>query len=564
MRKSNTGKYKNPHEKSNPLIYAGFIALAAGLLFRILLMSLIGEEGVGFFAPVNEIFIICSLFITYGLATATHSLVKYRIKREQYKSARRIFKCASVLALLFGVAACVIILLANRFIANVVLLERYSWLPLCVMAPAVIFVSLTCLLRGYFQGTGTRIPTVHSLVLEQLLTIGFGTLLSAVLYRYGLKVAAVLHNNSLTSVYGAVGAALGILIAALLSFLHLLLLYLMFRGTAKKQIYRDGSRNIEPKSYLYGSLFRSAVPYGIVAVLLSMTTLVDQRMYYYNQNIFYDILTETGETVLNKVAVWGNYYGVYLSIIGILTACGCLVPAKMIKVISGAWMREEYRASRDHLTQTINNCVIVTVPLVFLTAVIAEPLAVIVGQGNPDITAELIQSGCALILFGTVGYLCYGLLKQFEKVYQLLLIGVGSFLLHLVALYLLLSQAGPTGMGINGVALSNVISAACACVGGLALVFRHMQYGQEWLKRCLRVIVIALICAGVAGLIAVLIKTALMPLLPEFIVILICFVIILAVYLILMILLRALTENELEKIPGGSAIIAAAKFMHLL
>ncbi len=564
MRKSNTSNYKNPHEKSNPLIHAGFIALAAGLLFRILLMSLIGEEGVGYFAPVNEIFVLCSLFITYGLAEATHSLVKYRIKREQYKSARRIFKCAALLALLFGVAAGFLILLGNRFIAEVLLLQRYSWLPVCVMAPAVIFISLTCLLRGYFQGTGTRIPTVHSLVLEQLLTIGLGTLLSAVLYRYGLKVAAVLHNNSLKAVYGATGAALGVLIAAVLSFLHLLLLYLLYRGTAKKQIYRDSSRNAEPKAYLYGSLLRSAVPYGLVTVLFGMTTLADQRMYYYYQNIFRDIFTEAGETVVDKVVVWGNYYGIYLSVIGFLTACGCLVPAKAIKAVSAAWLREEYRASRDQLTQTINNIVIVTVPLVFFTAVIAEPLAVIIGQGNSDITAELIPYGCAWILFGTVGYLCYGLLKQFDKVYQLLLLGVGSFLLHLAVLYLLLSQAGPTGMGINGVALSNVISVACACVGGLALVFRLMQYGQEWLRRCLRILVITLICAGVAGMIAILIKTALMPLLPEFVVILICFVIILAAYLLLMILLRALTESELEKIPGGTALLTLAKFMHLL
>ncbi len=560
MIKQNRSSYIKSREKSDPLIYAGFIALTAGLLFRILLMKLIGEEGVGYFAPVNEIFILCSLFITYGLAAATHSLVKYRIKREQYKSARRIFRCALTLALLFGVAACGIMLLANGFIAETVLLERYSWLPVCVMAPAVIFISLTGLLRGYFQGTGTRIPTVHSLILEQLLTIGFGVFVSAVLYRYGYKVAAVLHNNSLLSLYGAVGASLGMLIAALLSFLHLLLLYLLYRGTAKKQIYRDGSRTIEPKAYLYGSLFRSAVPYGIVAVLFAMTTLVDQRMYYYYRNIF----AEAGETILDKITVWGNYYGIYLSVIGIITACVCLIPAKMIKVISGTWQREEYRSARDQMTRTVNSCVTVTVPVVFLTAVIAEPLAVVIGQGNTAITAELIQYGCALILFGTFTYLSCGLLKQFDKIYQLLMIAGGSFLLHLVVLYLLLSQAGPTGMGINGVALSNVAAAAGACVGGLALVFRHLQYGQEWLRRCLRILIITLICAGIAGLIAVLFKTALISVLPEFVVIIICSVTVLAVYLVLMLLLRGLTENELEKMPGGAAIITAAKFLHLL
>lgn len=561
MRRVREGIYRNPREKSNPLIYAGITASVAGLLFRILLMSLIGEEGVGYFAPVNEIFIVCGLFITYGLAETTHSLIKYRIKREQYKSARRVFQCALSLCLIFGVTVCGVLLFANEFIANVVILERYSWLPICVMAPAVVFTSLTCLLRGYFQGTGTRIPTVHSLLLEQMLMIGLGVFMTYVLSRYGDKVAAILQDDSLTAVYGAVGVFIGISLAALLSFLHLLFIYLMYRGTVKKQIYRDTSRSIEPKGYLYGSLFRSAVPYGMTAVLFGLTNMIDQRMYYYYQNIF----NGNGEAVwIDKVLVWGNYYGMYLPVIGILAACACLIPAKAMKSISGTWIREEYRSARDQMTQTINHCVMVTVPLVFFTAVIAEPLAIMIGQGNPDISASLIQYGCAVILFAVFSYLCFGLLKQFDKIPHLLLIGIGGFLLHLAILYLLLSNVGETGMGINGVALSNVISMACVCVAGLALVFRHMQYRQEWMSRCLRILIITLLCAGVAGLIAALLKTALLTLLPEFVLIIICVVIALLVYLILMLLLRGITENELEKMPAGIIIIKIARIMHLL
>ena len=55
------------------------------------------------------------------------------------------------------------------FLAKDLMLEPMSALALKVLGPALLLVSVMGVLRGYFQGLGTMMPTAVSQVLEQIL-----------------------------------------------------------------------------------------------------------------------------------------------------------------------------------------------------------------------------------------------------------------------------------------------------------------------------------------------------------------------------------------------------------
>ncbi len=63
------------------MLGAGLIAYLIGLVIRIPLIRIIGDKGLGFFAPSMEIFALISTVLCYGISRAVAILVKYRVKK---------------------------------------------------------------------------------------------------------------------------------------------------------------------------------------------------------------------------------------------------------------------------------------------------------------------------------------------------------------------------------------------------------------------------------------------------------------------------------------------------
>ena len=63
------------------------------------------------------------------------------------------------------------------------------------------------------------------------------------MYGYGKQVAALLQNEDFAGAYGAMGASIGLVAASVFCFLHVFVLYLIYKSNLKKQALREQSRN---------------------------------------------------------------------------------------------------------------------------------------------------------------------------------------------------------------------------------------------------------------------------------------------------------------------------------
>ncbi|MDR0219775.1 MAG: oligosaccharide flippase family protein [Lachnospiraceae bacterium] len=547
-------------EKHDSMLTAAFAALVLSLAFRIPLMSVIGAEGVAFLAPVNELFLLGMAFFGNGLSEAVSGMVRYRSKREQYKNAHRVFRAALNITVIAAFLIAVFILVFHSYICRVIFLENFSRLPLLLIVPALVFMAFTCLLRGYFQGMGSHYPTVHSLILEQLFSFTLGILFAIYFLDYGQKVAAILRDQSFASTYGAMGAALGISLAAVIAFLHLLLIYYIYGRSIKQRIYDDTTRQMETPGFLYQSLLWQAIPFGAVMVLYQANNLIDQRFFYY----FTNELANVGEVAGDKATVWGNYYGLFLPVVGIFAALTCFTRDKAAKNIAAAWMREEYGAVREHLMYAVQICVIVTIPLAVLVAVLAEPLVFLLGQGSSEVAARLLQSGSAMIVFLAFSLFWLSLLKQFKKTLWLLVMAVGGLAVHIVALWLLLSRAEAAEGLILRVVAANLISFGFMFLVGFFLVTRWVNYTGDLMNRNLRTLIVTLLCSAVAGLMAMLLAMGIRTLIGSALTVLVCSAVALTAYTILMMLLRGLTAAELDRLPGGQVLVRLGRLMRFM
>ena len=281
------------------------------LIFRIPLAHLIGDKGVAYFGMANEIYFVIAGTVAFGLSEAVTVLVKYRVKREQFKSTRWVLNGALVTGGIIGTVFSIFFGAAGHFAAKNIMHMPLAGLAVTMMAPAMFFFILTNVLRGYFQGNGSRIPSIHSQILH-LLFLFVGGLIGTVLLRgYGVKVSALLQNEDYARAYGAMGASIGFLSASVLCFLHVLILYLIYKSSLKKQMSREIQKNKDSGFHIVHMLLGTGVVYALYFFLFNALPLVDQ----YLVSLF-------GAAENDFASAWGAYYGKCLVLTGVIKAYG--------------------------------------------------------------------------------------------------------------------------------------------------------------------------------------------------------------------------------------------------
>ncbi|NLL77497.1 MAG: polysaccharide biosynthesis protein [Clostridiales bacterium] len=531
------------------IMAAGLIAYLIGLLIRIPLGHMIGDKGVGFFAAGMEIFIISTVILSYGMSKSVTVLIKYRMKREMYGSAKKVFRVALLLALVSGAVISCGIFFFSSSIAQIVVLEDMSYLSIAAVAPAVFLATVMGVLKGYFQGIGTMMPTAHSKLLEKVIMLVSGLILGTVLYTYGLKVAALLKNEEYAAAYGALGASLGITIACVFGILHLLFIYAVYAANFKQQVGKVNYKHTEAGSEILSMLISTSLPYTICGLLYSMNYLVDQRLFNYALNI-------QGQGSL-RVLHWGVYYGKYSAVIGTAAILCTLGAIGAVPKIGQFFDRQDYRAVQEEMGKSIHHLSIVAIPCAVLIAVLAEPIVGVLFTGEVKTAVKLIQVGTAVVVLFAFTYFLAGILQRIRKMQIVILGGLSAFLLHLIVIVLLLNN---TSLGITAVVCGNIIFYLTTCVVCFFGVTRYMKYSQEWV----RTFAVTLIAAGVTGLIGMLLNKAFLSFVGDAITLLICVFVCFIVYNVLLILLKGVREEELREMPGGKVIVSIAVRLHLM
>ncbi|MDE7405189.1 MAG: hypothetical protein K2M81_08790, partial [Lachnospiraceae bacterium] len=109
------------------------LALVGMLIFRIPLEHLIGDNGIAYFGLANEIYLVVAGTVSYGLSEAVAVLVRYRVKREQFKSAGKVLSSALLLGGSIGLVLSVLFGFLGHSLA-----EKVFHIPLAGMAVSLM------------------------------------------------------------------------------------------------------------------------------------------------------------------------------------------------------------------------------------------------------------------------------------------------------------------------------------------------------------------------------------------------------------------------------------------
>lgn len=538
--------------KNRIVLSAGIVSYMLLLLLRIPLSRCIGDEGVGLFAPAFEMFLLAALVVSYGMSNAVSGLIRYRVKRERYRNAGKVFKTAFVMNLFLGIVMALFVLFFSSWIAETLVLEQLSHMAVLAAAPSIFFAALIGIFRGYFSGYGMGVLTAHSQYIEKLAMLVGAILCGRAFYGYGQKVAALLQVEAHSYAYGALGAMLGVFISQVITLLHLLVVYVIYAGTFKGRSGQDNSRRAETRFEIQRMLVSNMAPLSAVAVLSNLFLLVDQRFFNYCMNV-----TEQGNI---RTAQWGSFYGKFAPLLGICAAVSCLSIHGLTGKISSAYEREEYRSMRERTGRAVRNASIVSFPAAIYLAVLGKPLAVCCygrTTAQSAVLAGWLSKGAVIAVLFTFSFLFGQLLYKLRMTRELFLAAVASFAVHLAAAYFM-TQRGQ--MGADGLLCALILFFGIYMVMAFVFLNRRVKYRPDWLAGVL----FPLAAAAVSGLVAYLMNLLLSGIAGAAVCIVVSLLVGVFFHILLLMLLRVIGETELHELPLGFVFIMIGRTIGVL
>lgn len=529
--------------KNRIVFSAGLVSYILLFFMRIPLSRVIGDAGVGLFAPAFELFILTTLVISFAMSRALSGIIRYRVKRERFRNARKAFRTALLMNLFLGGMLALFCLFLSDWIARVLILEPLSRMAILAAVPAVFLASVLGVFRGYFGGYGMNAVAAYSQYIEKLSMMIGAVLVGRTFYIYGQKVAALKHLEAHAYAYGALGAMLGVMLSQIVAILHLLLCYVIYVGSLKGRPGQDSSRRAETRYELQHLFLVNLVPPALIAVLSNLFMLIEQRFFNYCLNV-----TGQGD---QRTAQWGCYYGKLMALLGMGAAFACLFVHGHIGKIGSAYEREEYRSMRERIGKAMRNTSIAAFPVAFFLAAMATPLAACCyGKATAQISvlADWLRKGAALIVLFAFCFLFGQLLYQLHFVRELFLAVAASFAIHLLVTWILLRQMQ---MEIDGLLCALILFLGVYMVCAFLLFNRRIKYRTDWLSG----LAFPFAAAAVSGVVVYLIGIALIDVAGNVLTILIALFVGLFFYIFLLMLLRVIGEAELHEIPLGFLFI---------
>ncbi|MBQ5389670.1 MAG: oligosaccharide flippase family protein, partial [Clostridia bacterium] len=134
------------------LTISNILVKAIGLLFKIPLHDILGDDGMGYFNAAYTIYTTFFMVSTAGLPVAISYMISRSRAAGNFGQVKKIMRIAFAVFFVIGaVGSCALFFGAGFFSENVAKIPESKY---CIMAiaPTLFFVCLTSAFRGYFQG----------------------------------------------------------------------------------------------------------------------------------------------------------------------------------------------------------------------------------------------------------------------------------------------------------------------------------------------------------------------------------------------------------------------------
>ena len=518
------------------LAIAGVITKIIGAVYRIPLMNIVGDEGMGYYNVAFSIYTVALTLTSYSLPLAVSKLVSARVAVGQYKNAYKVLKGAFTFALLSGGFVALLIFFGAEFIASTIMSMDMSVYALRILAPCILVVALLGVLRGFFQGNGSMVPTAVSQILEQIVNAVASIAGAYILLQVGKGLAETRGNDSFGPAYAAAGGTVGTIAGAFFALLFIALLASAYLKVFKRKMRRDRSRKRESYQLVYRVLFVTIAPVILSATVSNISDFVDNAL-------FNNIMAAQGYGKTEYASLLGILGGQYTTMINVplsvATALGSsLIPSLVATVQTG---------SRKQIHHKITS-------VIRFNMCIAIPCAM--GLDN-DVAARMLQLGAISVVFFCLSTVTTSVLQGLDDMITPVKNSAIALVIHVVSLLLMMVVFE---WNIYAVVLSKIVFAGALCILNAHALRERISYVQEQRQT----FVIPAAASAVMGIVALVVHLLIELFVGEYVATVIAILVAIVVYGAALVLFGGVSEEELLDMPKGATLVTLCRKLHLI
>ena len=440
--KEKTSKKETFLQSVITLIFSQVLIKLLGLVYNLYLTNRegFGDKGNGIVSASYQIYALLLTISSIGVPNAISKLVSERVALGDHKGAHRIFKIAFATFAVIGLVGTLMLFFGAHLIAVEWLQIPEAEMTLVALSPAIFFVAIASVMRGYFNGRQHIKATARSQTLEQV----FKTALTIIL----VEIVAIVSNVS--TEWMAAGATLATTLATMTGFGYLYLYYKVRRKEIAQEIKSTVNYKYERVRSIVKKIVLVSLPIAITAILSSVNKNIDS----------FTVVRSLKEFLPDDVAV--EQYGILGGKVDTLTSLPLSInvafATALVPAISAAKARKDKKEIKQKTKFSLLVSMLIGLPCTVGMCIFAGPILNLLYPNASDGTV-ILQISSLTILFTILDQTINGALQGYGLLrIPAISLGLGV----LVKLILNLVLVPIPSIGVNGAAWASVACHAVA------------------------------------------------------------------------------------------------------
>lgn len=333
----------------------GFLSKLLGALYRIPLVAYLGGEGMGIYQMVYPLYCILLTVSASGIPTGIARLIS---SGGNNGAERKAFY-------LYGGIGLAGSLLMFALSAPLAAAQGQTEVYLCcqLLSPAVFFVAIISVVRGYFQGKGNMYPTAFTEVFEQLIKVGAGVALAS------------LYSGNIAKATAA--AVFAVTISEVITCCLAAAIYLGERKKVKP-LYREKQVSVK-------SIIAYTVPLTFTAIAMPVSQLIESIVVVNILRGFTDGAT----------ALYGIFSGCAVTIINLPVSVTYGLAAASVPTVSPLAERGDIKGAKKQVKKALLYTVVISLPFAIALYALAPLAAKLIfpslSAGEKDLLINLVR-----------------------------------------------------------------------------------------------------------------------------------------------------------------------------
>ena len=419
-----------------------------GLIYKIPLASILGDEGMGYFNSAYTVYSFFYLLCTAGVPKAIMLLISEEDGKGREESQYKIMTVAAVSFGALGVMITLAFALLSGSLSHLIGSSAARF-GMIAIAPSIIFVSLSGVIRGYLSAHMRMLDVAVSQVIEGAGRLALGLAFAIV----GRRINMPLHMVSAMTIWGV---SLSSLIG---------LGYLIVCSKIRIKSDKIGQNcNFREFWSILRRILSISIPITLSAAVMSISGLIDLGLIMRS-------LRQIGHTEAEASSLYGNYTTLAVPMLNLAISVITPISVAHLPAISRAISSGERGDLISSERSAVGLCAFAAAPMSLgLTVFSHEILQLLFPGSDTRMGGALLCLLCPAILFSSILVIVNTLLEAMGKVRMPLYSMLVGSAVKLAVSYILITG---TSFGISGAPIGTTASYATA------LIISLIAYGRS-------------------------------------------------------------------------------------